>query len=977
MFASLKAQVSLIRDLLSRSGNRCAFPGCERALVSADGQFDGGVSRFSTDVAIDPVADSASGGSAKPGKFVMLLLCATHHAQVSLDADAHLSTWLRKAKGEHESERSDHVVEAWATELSAEWLQEVAEAHLVSVVIFHGQADRPFAEWLRSMLELRGVVSSLEQPPSHQARSASRGALRRVLLCCSKNTRGAWWIQEQLSHALDLEERQDRGKQLVLSCLIPIDLDGSLQADGIGSGWTAELAAREPHSFAVSGGDFANELNRLAQCIRSRRNPTASRDPAAEIPGLALRYRSGSDRLAADVLAPCLDRARYYDRACGFFSSSVFAVAPDEFERFFARGGIQRLVCSPVLSQSDAEAFRSATAEGHRWRSGQGPPVDWARLVAEHRGTSQLLAWLVANRRIRVQIAIVSNDDLAIYHEKIAVFRRDSRNGPFVSLSGSANESALAYERNFERIEVFASTGPSSEASRAHQVQSDFEVLWQGDAGSIELHDLHEAVESGLLVVRGGSSDSNFEPSPTDSAPMSTPTESKSIRIPSTIELFQHQDAAIRAWGNAGGRGILAMATGSGKTVTALALAARVADRTDGRLAVLVIAPFLNLIDQWRREASRFGLDLLPCAVDRKHWFDRLRSSVTSYNSGTRRVLGIATTGNTLRSALLQEQLARIRGPLLVIADEMHNYGTEAAIESLPTSAKLRLGLSATWQRWRDDDGTDRLRGYFGDEVFSYGLEDALQDEVLTPYHYYPELIEFTADETQEYAELTGRIGRLQGGRGDEPSEAAKRLLIQRARVVAAASAKTERLCELLSTRREETHILVYCGDGRVLDSDGERLTRQVADVQRMIGRELGMRCATYTYDNSHQERRRLLEQFDRGHLQVLIAIRCLDEGVDVPDARQAYLLASTTNPKQYVQRRGRVLRRAPGKTRADVFDFFVVPPPRSVVGIKESVFAGLAASQLDRVSDFAELASNGPVAMRRLIPIRDRFGLL
>jgi superfamily II DNA or RNA helicase len=318
---------------------------------------------------------------------------------------------------------------------------------------------------------------------------------------------------------------------------------------------------------------------------------------------------------------------------------------------------------------------------------------------------------------------------------------------------------------------------------------------------------------------------------------------------------------------------------------------------------------------------------------------------------------------------------------MLLIGDEAHTYGSTVYSDALPAVATYRLGLSATPERSMDEEGTRRLVEYFGPVVYQYGLREALRDGVLTPYRYSPLVVQLTDEEVEKYVELTKDIARYGGGNTDDDAanDVVKRLLIKRARVVASAQRKISALRDALSGRRRESHILVYCGDGSVIGPDGSELVRQVREVVRVVGSDLGMGVDSYTAETPPDERRRLLDDFSRGDLQVLVAIRCLDEGVDVPATRTAYLLASSTNPRQFVQRRGRVLRRYPGKVRAEVFDFFATGPfdafPENSSEFR--ALRGLVRGQLARVEEFADLAENGPVARGVLRALRAHFRLL
>ncbi len=463
-------------------------------------------------------------------------------------------------------------------------------------------------------------------------------------------------------------------------------------------------------------------------------------------------------------------------------------------------------------------------------------------------------------------------------------------------------------------------------------------------------------------------------------APMSFQSEAPEVLVSFPGELFDHQKKAIIKWAGAGGRGMLAMATGSGKTITALSIAAQLKDALAAKpLVILIVAPFIHLVDQWIEVGAAFGLRPIRCAEGEGRWRDELATAIFAANAGSRPVLSIAVTSATLQTPAFQRLLARIRAPLLAIGDEAHNYGTPKAAAALPPGAAYRVGLSATPEKWLDEDGTAAIRGYFGEVVHSYGLGDALRDGVLTPYNYMPVLTQFEPDEAEQYEEITAKLARFGFREGDEGlSEGAKALLMRRSRLLASARAKLPLLRNLLAPRRLETHMLIYCGDGRVEGEADDMPVRQIDAVTEMAG-DLGIVCAKYTADTPPEIRRQLLIDFDDGRVQALVAIRCLDEGVDVPSTRTAFILSSSTNPRQFVQRRGRVLRRSPktGKREADLFDFFVVPPTPSDDDPVSKAMQSIVAKQLQRVAEFSTLAQNGASARKGLVEWTQKHGVL
>ena len=639
-----------------------------------------------------------------------------------------------------------------------------------------------------------------------------------------------------------------------------------------------------------------------------------------------------------------------------------------------------RVIGSHVMTVADVARVREGLVERPRLvqedRLGllRGRPDEVrARLDA-------VVPWLVAKDLLTVKVAVVDGArGTELYHEKLGVFSDAEEEA--VAFSGSANETWAALQRHFEVIDVYRSWR-DDERRRVEQKRSDFARLWADETDGLRVLPFEVAAREGLLRShpKGMAGDAI---DPGQAVSLSTvPSEAVAgldevLHLPGHLLLYDHQKKAVRSWLESRGRGVFEMATGSGKTITALSAATKLYELVGGPLVVVVLCPYLHLVDQWVDEARAFGLDPIACARGRDVWEGTLRARLYRARTGDRPVTSAVVSNDTFRSAPFQTLLNGLGVPLMVIGDEMHNLGARGLLARLPHRAEYRLGLSATPQRRYDPEGTTSLFGYFGETVAHYTLADALRDGVLTPYRYVPHLVELTPDELVEYEALTKRIARAMGGDDDNP--ALERLLIARARLTASAANKLPLLRELIEPLRDTRHTLVYCGDGRVEVAGSDEEERQVRAVTRALGADLRMRVATYTAETPPERRRQLQRDFANGDLQALVAIRCLDEGVDIPATQRAFILASVTDPRQYVQRRGRVLRKAPGKELAEVHDFLVVPPDdhQDPSSPYYQTTRRLFGRELERALEFAELAVNGPEAMGRLLDVRDRLQLL
>lgn len=679
-------------------------------------------------------------------------------------------------------------------------------------------------------------------------------------------------------------------------------------------------------------------------------------------------YRTGSHNLVRDFYRPCLGVAVRYDRAVGYFTSTSLAAAADGLRPFLERTESRmRLIASPALTDEDAEAIQA----GYDLREVVRKAIDreLAREVPDAvTQRLQLLTWLIAHDRLELKLAVVrSRQRVGIYHEKLGMFSDGDDTVVFV---GSANESASGLQANFESLEVFRSW-LSAESERVRRRLADFEALWSDNTPGLTVLEFPEASRQRLL--------SRYEPSAQghdEFIDIESGISAGGFRNPQSLELRPYQKDAIRAWWDEDGRGIWEMATGTGKTITALAALAALwnAVREDESLLVVVTVPFQHLADQWAVEAKKFGVTPILAYEGQGRWSGQFDAALAA-QAGDRPQLSLVIAVNaTFVSAAFQDRLRLVTGALALVSDEVHTAGATQMREALPESARYRLGLSATPERHLDTEGTKAIQAYFGRSVFQLELRTAIELGALVPYNYYPIIIELTEDELDEYVVLTKKIANaLARAANIDPDDAppgVELLLFQRARLIGSAANKINALREAIEPYKRDTHTLIYCADRTGEDP-------QLNQVLSLLGRELGLHVNTFTAEEDRETRNSLLNRFAKGDLQALAAIRCLDEGVDIPATQRAFILASSQNPRQFIQRRGRVLRKSPGKKSANIFDFLVSPPDLSDDPGVFELERKLVGRELLRAIELCDAAMNSAEALTRLRPIRDRYDLL
>lgn len=706
-------------------------------------------------------------------------------------------------------------------------------------------------------------------------------------------------------------------------------------------------------------------------------------------------YRSLLGDVVRDFYTPVLSRSVKYCRAVGFFSSSALISLTEGIRGLLENRGTIEVIASPRLSEEDVAAIQDGFDRRNeiitdcllRELSDPVGKFEEARL--------NLLSNLIAAGVLSLKIAFLDDDNgIGMFHEKLGLLY-DSE-GNTIAFSGSMNESTNAFYHNYEAIDVFTSW--TADAERVRGKQAAFTALWDDYEPGVSVMEFPEVSSE---IVRRYTVRDGIDLSDLDVVPDSFRSRSDNIvataentpHIPNGVNIRPYQDSAINEWEAHGFTGIFDMATGTGKTFTALAAVCKLSEHVGHNLAVIIVCPYQHLVEQWREDITLFGMKPIVCysASQQRNWKERLKNSVSGFRAGAIERFCAVTTNASFATPFMQGQIKRLKGNCLIVVDEAHNLGSKKNMKTLPAHFSYRLGLSATIERYGDEEGTQALFDYFGEKCIEYTLEDAIHNGMLTHYYYHPIPVYLDEDELESYSELSLRISKLIASsktkrRSDLP-ESAKMLLIKRARIIAGAHQKLDALRTAISPHREESHMLVYCGattihdDSYVEGSPDDCDVRQIDAVSRMLGNDLGMKVAQFTSAENADKREVLKREFADGkHMQALVAIRCLDEGVNIPSIKTAFILASSTNPKEYVQRRGRVLRLADDKMYAVIYDFITLPFPLEQVGSYSTEMirstASLAARELVRMKDFAYLSENPSESLGLAEKIEEAFDL-
>lgn len=691
-------------------------------------------------------------------------------------------------------------------------------------------------------------------------------------------------------------------------------------------------------------------------------------------------YRTLSCDMANDFYIPMLGEAILYKRAVGFFSSSALAAISAGIYELYENGGKIQLIASPRLSSEDIEAINDGYQQREEIIKGalKRELEDCTDFCQQNR--LNLLATLIAKGILDIRIAVtIGKKGIGMYHEKMGLI--EDIEGNIVAFSGSMNETDTAIHDNYEAIDVFCSW-ISTDNKRVERKNQAFLKMWDGLDENICVMKFPEIEKEFIEKYQMGDIDAKslkegwaaYHVKPTFG-----------LVKPEWLNLYDYQQEAIKNWQANDYCGIFDMATGTGKTLTALGAVAELCKNVK-RLAVIIVCPYQHLVEQWVEDIRAFGANPIIgySGSSYTNYKKELKNRIFNFNYKITDFFCLITTNASFMSKAINEEIRKLSQDTILVVDEAHNFGAKNLQNTLQQDFTYRLALSATLERQGDEDGTNILRNFFGNKCIEYGLERAIAEKKLTPYYYYPVIVYLTDAELDKYQLYTSKIIQNIVKRKDKTivTNLAKEFMLKRARLVAGASEKIEKLREMANDFKNEKNMLIYCGATNVqgYDNCSDDDIRQIDYISRMLNFDFGMRTAQFTSREDSKERKRRLEEFQNGEIQALIAIKCLDEGVNVPAIKTAYILASTTNPKEYIQRRGRVLRLYPGKEAAYIYDFITLPRELTTVENTSSELAkserALVVKEIRRMREFCHIALNPYETQMLIMDLRDIYNV-
>lgn len=713
-------------------------------------------------------------------------------------------------------------------------------------------------------------------------------------------------------------------------------------------------------------------------------------------------YRSGGENEPLQFYLDALTNSTKLDLLLGYFSSAAISVLSVGFAKFLSSGGTIRMIINNILSDQDKKAIKRGLENKDLNIIYDLTDIKGLKNILDEYGMHffECLAWLIAEEKITIKIIKPKGKGIAHYKEGIF---HDELNK--VGFTASCNFTAFGLLENLERVTTFLSW----ENQGVVGLTSNFEEIFSGNADFVEyltIDDIQVAIKNEFgnkdineLIIQEKElleKIRNFNTNKLKDIIWKVEEQENEFvrepRFPYAQGPRAYQSEAYNKWIENGYKGIFAMATGTGKTITSLNCVLNEYSKIKS-YKVIILVPTTVLVNQWEKEAISFNFgNIIKVSSKNSGWkkeldnisFKELYKMPVSYV--------IISTYKSFCSNKFQEFISKAQDDVILIADEAHNLGAKNVKEKIETLNILkRIGLSATPKRIYDPEGSDSMEKFFDDTepyTYTFSMERAISDGILSEYYYFPSIVELNEEESIEYGEISIQLAKSfqMSKKNDASKKQYEMQLMKRKSLLHKAKNKLRGfesiVKEIIGTETGLKYLLVYAPEGYYGDDDGieedypdVESDSRIIDYYSNIIRNVSPKTTVTQYTSNTEDKEHILKSFENGKIDVLLSMKCLDEGVDIPRTEQAIFCSSTGNPRQFIQRRGRILRKHDNKRFAKIFDLVVIPKI-ALHGVGYEIERKLVKKELERVVHFAYMAINKYEAIEPLREICNYYQL-
>lgn len=634
---------------------------------------------------------------------------------------------------------------------------------------------------------------------------------------------------------------------------------------------------------------------------------------------IGISYKTFGETTISQIINPLLNDTKKYMRSVGFFSSSSFSILSEGIGYISNKPNtFIQLITSTKIDDSDIEAINM----GYDIRDLIENKFinDYSMFLNEIKDEQlKLLVKLIADKKLEIKVAITKTNGM--YHDKVAILVDEEDN--MVAFVGSNNETFSGYMENYEKVRVFKSW---IDEERVKDELDEFQSMWNNENEYLKVYDFKDSILNTTVRV----AEERFK-----------------YNKKKEIQLYDYQKQAINNWVNNNYTGFFVMATGTGKTITALFAAKHLIELNNP--IFIIVVPYIHLVSQWREDVNNIfdNIQVVLVSGQMPEWDKKIKDAIFSKRFDPLKRIIIITTQASFMLQRFSEALKNYKGDRILLVDEAHNFINHIDRQDIYDLYKYKIGLSATPIFGTNKEKTRNLVKFFGGVVFELPIEAAIGKHLVN-YTYNPIFVFATEEEENRYNYYLRQIASCYDSKTGTLRDVEKFLKSRRAklRIIGMAENKTKIIENVVKSMKSLDHFIIYCSDGTLGYDESIKHLRHVVNLLN----DLEYKPSQFTAQEDMDEREKLIKAFDGGRISTLVAIRCLDEGINIPSIKNALILSSNDNYREFVQRRGRILRKYPGKEIANIYDIIVLP---------QTDLKDMAKIELRRFLEYGRLSTN------------------
>lgn len=659
-------------------------------------------------------------------------------------------------------------------------------------------------------------------------------------------------------------------------------------------------------------------------------------------------YDSNYDDIVSNFFELVLKEAKLYKLVFSYYDFSNLQLLARGLSSLFWSGGEARFIIFILVSNEDYDQIIQSKKDPFEKFKKTFPTIDQLRDMMKEKNF-EALGKLLSADRIKIKFALSKK---GIFNMNYGIIK--DQYGNSIAFVNSLNETGSVLESNREQFNVFKSWD-YSQVEYIKSYEQNFDKYWSGtDLEDTIIYDMPSELYN-LLI----------------DAYYSCSKQINENKIEG-LQLRDYQIKAIDFWISNGYVGLIEMATGTGKTIVAINCVKKLKENLNGDICIVIATPTKLISQQWKKVWYE-NFKESPFIIDSEK--SNTKDLLYNYTSFVKKSKVIIGTYEYISSDyFVNEIMPMLKGEKLLIADEVHWLGAHKYSFIMQQGYKYRLGLSATPQRMFDEQGTELLMKFFNNKVFSYTLSQAIAEGYLSEYQYYPYFCPLSEEEIDLYEKLTKKfLINLENDiinyilNNDEIPKSVENILFMRAKIVKKAHCKIPLLQNILENLKKNgklKFLIVYFED-----------YEQIGQAKNILN-NLMVKYQIISVRSNSNERRQAIKLLSEGKIDCILAMKVLDEGLDIPFAEREIIISSSSNPRQYIQRAGRILRKSEHKKIAEIYDIIIYADLEKISFELNQIEKNVISNEIKRAMYFCNSARNKYECIKLILNLGEKFNI-